>query len=58
MPSTSRPQIVVYPNNAEYKEIQKKAEQYGMSMSQYLKFCALNAEIKVIVGGKGDADGR
>jgi hypothetical protein len=49
MPSTSRPQIVVYPSNQEYKDIQKKADQYGMSMSQYLKFCGLNAEISVRV---------
>jgi hypothetical protein len=52
MPSSKRPQIVVYPDEWEYKEIQRKAEQYGMSMSQYLKFCALNANIKVDVEGE------
>ena len=48
----ARIHIDTYPKQKEYDEIKEKAEKLHMSMSQYLLFCALNAEIKVIVGGK------
>lgn len=47
MPKEPRPQIVVYPTIDEYKELQKKAKQYGLSLSKYLIFVGLRAEIKV-----------
>lgn len=49
MPPTKRPQIVCYPSEQQYKELQNKAEQNGMSLSGYLIFVGMNAEIKVEV---------
>lgn len=49
MPSKPRPQIVCYPSEQQYKELQRKAAQQGMSLSGYLIFVGLNAEIKVEV---------
>lgn len=47
MPSISRPQIVVYPTKEEYQEILKKSQQLGLSLSKYLIFCGVHAEIKI-----------
>jgi uncharacterized protein (DUF1778 family) len=41
-------------NEKEYKLIQEKARILNMKLSEYIRFVALNAEIKVIVGGKGE----
>ena len=49
MPSKPRPQIVCYPSEQQHKELQHKAEQQGMSLSGYLIFVGMNAEIKVEV---------
>jgi hypothetical protein len=49
---TPRLHIDTYPNEKEYKEIKKKADELHMSLSQYLLFCGLNADIKVNIGGK------
>jgi uncharacterized protein (DUF1778 family) len=39
-------------NEKEYKLIQEKARALNMKLSEYVRFVCLNAEIKVIVGGK------
>ena len=59
MPSSKLGQasITVRCTAQEHKEISKKAASLGMSLSEYVRLVALNAEIKVIVGGKGDTDG-
>jgi hypothetical protein len=49
MPSTSRPQIVVYPTPDEYKTLQQKAKEQGLSLSKYLIYVGLRAEIKVTI---------
>jgi len=41
--------IDTYPNDKEYKKIKSKADALHMSLSQYLLFCGLNAEITVKV---------
>jgi hypothetical protein len=54
MPSYKTPQVNFVCKKEQYAEIERRAKQYGMSIAEYCRFCALNAEIKVIVGGKGD----
>jgi predicted DNA binding CopG/RHH family protein len=56
MPSSKLGQasITVRCTATEHKEISKKAASMGMSLSEYIRFVALNAEIKVTVGGKGE----
>ena len=51
-------QVTLYPTEKQHKELWEKARALNMGLNEYIMFCALNAEIKVIVGGKGDADGR
>jgi len=54
MPSYKTPQINFVCKKEQYIEIERRAKQYGMSIAEYCRFVALNAEIKVIVGGKGE----
>jgi hypothetical protein len=49
MPSTPRPQIVCYPSSYEYKELQRKAKEQGLSLSKYLIYVGLRAEIKATI---------
>ena len=49
MPSTPRPQIVCYPSSNEHKELQCKAKEQGLSLSKYLIYVGLRAEIKVTI---------
>jgi hypothetical protein len=49
MPLTPRPQIVVYPTPDEYKALQQKAKEQGLSLSKYLIYVGLRAEIKVTI---------
>lgn len=58
MPSNKERAINVRIDEREYKQIAEKARALNMKLSEYVRFACLNAEIKVIVGGKGDADGR
>jgi hypothetical protein len=45
--------IDTYPKPDEYKIIQQKATELNMSMSTYMIFVAVNAEIKVTVKEEG-----
>lgn len=56
MPSSKLGQasITVRCTAQEHKEIKAKADALGMSISEYIRFVALNAEIKAIVGGKSN----
>ena len=52
MPPTPRPQIVVYPTPDEYKTLQQKAKEQGLSLSKYLIYVGLRAEINVQIEPK------
>jgi len=54
MPSNKERAINVRIDDKEYKLIQDKARALNMKLSEYVRFACLNAEIKVIVGGKGE----
>lgn len=49
MPPTKRLQIVVYPDKNEYNEIKRKADSLGLTLSKYLIFVGLHADIQVKV---------
>ena len=49
MPATSRPQIVIYPTPDEYKTLQQKAKEHGLSLSLYLIYVGFRAEIIVTI---------
>ena len=52
MPSNKERAINVRIDEREYKQIAEKARALNMKLSEYVRFACLNAEIKVIVGGK------
>jgi hypoxanthine-guanine phosphoribosyltransferase len=57
MPREQKPnqiQVAFLMNKADHAKVKEKADALGMSLASYFKFVALNAEIKVIVGGKGE----
>jgi uncharacterized protein (DUF1778 family) len=54
MASNKERAINVRIDDKEYKLIQDKARVLNMKLSEYVRFVCLNAEIKVIVGGKGE----
>jgi hypothetical protein len=45
-------QVTLYPTEKQHKEIWEKARALNMGLAEYIMFCALNAEIKVIVKGE------
>lgn len=55
MPREQKPnqiQVAFLMIKKDHAEVKKKADALGMSLASYFKFVALNAEIKVTVGGK------
>ncbi len=54
MPSNKGKGLNVRINEKEYKQIADKARALNMKLSEYVRFVCLNAEIKVIVGGKDE----
>jgi hypothetical protein len=52
MASNKERAINVRIDEREYKQIAEKARALNMKLSEYVRFVCLNAEIKVIVGGK------
>jgi uncharacterized protein (DUF1778 family) len=49
MPSNKERAINVRIDDKEYKLIQDKARALNMKLSEYVRFTALNAELKVII---------
>jgi hypothetical protein len=54
MPSYKTPQVNFVCKKEQYAEIERRAKQYGMSIAEYCRFVALNANIKVDVEGEGE----
>jgi hypothetical protein len=52
MPSYKTPQINFVCKKEQYAEIERRSKQYGMSLAEYCRFVALNAEISVKVEGE------
>ncbi len=48
-------QINVKVNEAEKAGIKAKADAIGLDVSEYMRFTALNADVKVTVKGKNDS---
>ena len=51
MPSSKlgRASITLRCTSREHEQISKKAQGYGMSLSEYVRFVSLNAETKVTI---------